>query len=298
MYDVIIVGGGPAGLSAALTLGRARRRVLLCDAGPRRNARAHAIHNFVTRDGTPPAEFRRVGREQLAAYTTVEVADAGVDEVRGEADDFTVRLGDRSAHARRVLLCTGMIDEMPALPGYAELWGAAIFQCPYCHGFEAQDRAWGLIAAAPMFAEGAPMLLNWTADLVVFTDGKFPIPDDLQARFAAANIRLEQRPITRLVHDDGRLLAVELAGGDRVQRDVLFARPAQRQVPLVAGLGLDLDPAGFVRVEFGGQTSRPGILAAGDLTTMMQGAMLAAAAGTQAGAMLGHTLHPAHAGPH
>ena len=295
MYDIIIAGGGPAGLSAALILGRARKRVLLCDAGPPRNARAHAIHGFVTRDGTSPTEFRRVAREQLAPYTSVELSGAFVEDVAGEPDALDVHLGDGSVRARRVLVCTGMIDELPELPGYRELWGESIFQCPFCHGWEAQDRGFGLLVAAPQWLEMAPFLRAWTDDLVVFTDAKFPVPEDVRARLVSAGIGVEERPITRLIADGPRLAAIELAGGDRVTRDILFARPPQRQTALVTRLGLDLDESGYVRVDARAQTSRPGVLAAGDLTTMMQGALVAASAGTMAAYALAHTLTLGHA---
>ena len=140
LYDALIVGAGPAGLSAALTLGRARKRVLLCDAGPRRNAAAEHVHGFVTRDGVTPADFRRIGRQQLEPYRNVEVRDVAVEKISGERGAFEVRLTGRQEQARRVLLCTGMIDELPGGDGFRALWGTSIFQCPYCHGWEAQDR--------------------------------------------------------------------------------------------------------------------------------------------------------------
>ncbi|HET9452017.1 MAG TPA: NAD(P)/FAD-dependent oxidoreductase, partial [Aggregicoccus sp.] len=142
--DVVIVGGGPAGLSAALVLGRGRKRVLLCDAGPPRNAAAEHIHGFVTQDGTPPAQFRRVGREQLRPYD-VQAREVRVESVVQEGEGFRVGLAAaESVHARHVLLATGMVDLVPELPGYRELWGRSIFQCPYCHGWEVKERPWGV----------------------------------------------------------------------------------------------------------------------------------------------------------
>jgi thioredoxin reductase len=289
-FDVVIVGGGPAGLSAALMLGRAQRSVVLFDAGPPRNAAAERMHNFVTRDGTPPAEFRRIAREQLRPYASVEVRDARVDAIAPEGASFRVRTAAGDLEARRVLLCVGMIDDLPDLPGYRELWGKSLFICPYCHAWEERDRAFGYLVPAASWLEWPLFLKNWTRDIVAFTNAAFPVPDDLREKLARAQVRIEERRVVGLRHSGGRLSAVELEGGAAIPRDVLFVRPPQRQTPLVSSLGLALDDQGFVRVDAHGQTSIPGLHAAGDLTTMMQGALMAAAAGAQAAAMLNHAL--------
>jgi thioredoxin reductase len=290
-YDVVIVGGGPAGLSAALALGRGRKRVLLCDAGPRRNATAEHLQNFVTRDGTPPPEFRRIGREQLAPYPNVEVRDVAVEEVNGVAGAFDVRLAWGAVQARRVLLCTGMLDELPEIDGYRTLWGRSIFQCPYCHGWEVQDRRMGVHATSVELLDFALLIRGWSADVVALTDGKFVVPAEVAAGLARAGVRLEQRPIARLVARDGHLAAVQFREGDELPLEVLFARPPQRHVPLVQSLGLTLDAAGYVQVdEVRRETSRAGIYAGGDLVTPIQGAILAAASAMRAAAMLNHGL--------
>ncbi len=292
-YDVVIVGGGPAGLSAALTLGRARRRVLLCDSGPRRNEAAVHMHGFVTRDGMTPAEFRRIGRQQLEPYPSVEVRDARVEEIRGEKGAFDVRLATGSVQARRILLCTGMIDEPPALEGFRALWGKSIFQCPYCHAWELQNQRFGYLAANADMLSFALLLRGWTSDVVVFTDGKFAVPPELAARLASGGVRLEERRIARLVPKGERLERIELADGAPLERDVLFAHPRQRQVDLVQSLGLGLNPMGYVQVDdMHRETTRPGIYAGGDLTTPVQSAVLAAAAGMMVAGMLNHALTP------
>lgn len=291
LYDVVIVGGGPAGLSAALNLGRARKRVLLCDAGERRNAAAVHVHGFVTRDGTPPAEFRRIGRAQLAAYPNVEIRDEHVESIAGERDEFRVDLGTEQVDARRILLCVGMIDELPELEGFAELWGHAIVQCPYCHAWEAQDRRFGYLATNPEMLRFPLLLRGWTADVVVFTDARFEVPSELRTQLIDAGVRVEERPLARLIADGDRLTGVELADGDSLACEVLFAHPRQRQVEVVRSLGLALDSGGFVEVDpVHRETSIPGIHAAGDLITPMQSAVLAAASGALAAAMLNHAL--------
>jgi thioredoxin reductase len=288
MYDLLIVGGGPSGLSAALALGRARKRVLLCDSGPRRNAAAEQIHNFVTRDGTPPNEFRRIAREQLATYDTIEIEDTRVKSIAGERGAFRVELEARTVDARRVLLCTGMIDEKLPIEGFAELWGHSIVQCPYCHGWEARDRRWGFVLSAkPHAVMFALKLRAWTRDVTVFTNGVVELADTERDQLRTANIRVETAPIARLVGAAGTIEGVTLANGTTVGCDLLFAHPPQRQVPLVESLGLELDENGYVKVEpMKRETSRAGIYAAGDLMTQQQGAIFAAAAGTAAAAAI------------
>jgi thioredoxin reductase len=289
-FDVVIVGGGPAGLSAALNLGRARKRVLLCDAGPRRNAAAEHIHGFVTRDGTPPADFRRMGRQQLEPYPSVDARDVHVEEIRGDRGAFEVRLETGTVEAHRILLCTGMIDELPEIDGFRELWGRSIFQCPYCHGWEAQDRKFGFLAPGVDSFDFALLLRNWTSDVAVLTDGRYDVPTEVRMRLAGAGVRIEERRIARFSAREGHLDLIEFAGGSPLHRDVLFARPPQRQVAVVQSLGLDLEAGGYVRVDEHRQTSIPGVYAAGDLVTPMQSAILAAASGMQAAAMLNHEL--------
>ena len=292
-YDVVIVGGGPAGLSAALALGRACKRVLLCDVeAGRRNAAAEHLHNFVTRDGTPPEEFRAIAHRELAAYPNVTVKGTRLDAASGTKGSFQVALAEGgTALARRLLLAMGMIDEMLPIDGFRELWGRSVFQCPYCHGWEVRGKRWGYLAHGPEAALFPVMLRGWTRDVVVFTGGKPVLPDEANARFEKAGIRIETRAIVRLVSRDGGLTGVEVAGGELVPCDALYAHPPQRQVELVESLRVALDDQGYVRVDpMTRETSVPGVYAGGDLTTRAQGATFAAASGVQAAAMLNHEL--------
>ncbi|HET9956575.1 MAG TPA: NAD(P)/FAD-dependent oxidoreductase [Polyangiaceae bacterium] len=291
IYDAIIVGGGPAGLSGALALGRAVKRVRLCDSGPRRNAAAEQIHNFVTRDGTPPEQFREAARQQLGSYEKVELSSDRVEEISGSRGAFRVSLSSGQVQARRVLLCTGMVDEMLDVEGFRELWGQAIFQCPYCHGWEVKNRSWGYWARTPQMLHFPLQLRGWSKDVVVFTGGAFELPEEVASRFQAVGVACDQRPIRRLISRDGKLEAIEFTDGSQRACEVLFSHPPQRQVDLVRQLGLALDEDGFVRVDpVTRETSIPGIYAAGDLQSKMQGAIIAAASAAHAAAMLNHEL--------
>lgn len=290
-HDIAIIGGGPAGLAAALTLGRARKRVVLLDGGPRRNTAATHMQNFVTRDGTPPLEFRRIAREQLAAYPNIEVRDVHVDSIRGERGAFEISTGETTLRVARILLATGMIDDLPDLPGLREIWGTSAMICPYCHGWEVQDRRFAYLATHANKLEFAILLGAWSPDVLVLTNGALDVPAEQRAKLAAANVAIEPRRIARLVHEGSQLAALDLADGTRLARDVLFLHPPQRQIELVRALGLALDEHGFVQVDpMMRETSVKGIYAAGDLITGMQTAITAAAAGTHAAGMINHEL--------
>jgi thioredoxin reductase len=289
-YDVVVAGGGPAGLSAALTLGRARKRVLLCDAGPRRNAAAAHMQNFVTRDGTPPLEFRRIAREQLQRYQNVEMRESHVMSIDVTSGAFTVRLSDSIVQARRVLLCTGMLDELPSIDGFSALWGKAIFACPYCHGWEIQDQRFACLATNDDMLTFALFLRGWSSDVVALTNGDHQVTTQFGAELAAAGVRVDERRIARLIARGEHLAAVEFSDGTALDRDVLFAHPHQRQVELVRALGLALDEKGFVTVDQMRETSIPGIYAAGDLISPAQTAILGAAAGSFAAAAINRAL--------
>jgi thioredoxin reductase len=279
LFDVLIAGGGPAGLQAALTLGRARKRVLVADGGPRRNAPADHMNNFVSRDGIAPADFRREARAQLAKYPNVSCRDEQIDTITGLRGDF--RAG--AVRARRVLLATGLVDQRPEWENLAPLWGHSVFQCPYCHGWEAGERRWGYYApdaTIPHVGLFVMQLRGWSAEVTLFTD---KLGDDMRSRLLAAKIQIESAAVTRLVGTGHQLEAVELAGGRQVLCEALLMHPPQTQVELVRALGIALDDEGFVRTDpITRETSIPGIYAAGDLATRGQAAVLAAAAGMQA----------------
>jgi thioredoxin reductase len=287
MYDVVIVGGGPAGLAAALVLGRARRRVVVVDAGEPRNAVAHESHGFLTRDGAPPAELVRLGRAEVARYGVELLSDRVVEVTPG----FTARLASGAVLATRELLVTaGVRDELPDVPGVAELWGGDVHFCPYCHGYEVRDEQVGVLAAGPAGVLKALMVKAWAPDLVLFSTGYEPTPEE-RSRLAARDIPVEQAKATRLTTTNGRLTGVELADGTTVPRSSVFVNPTF--VPtdtLLTSLGCALTDKGWVHTDAEGRTSVPHVWAAGNVVDPKAQLISAAGAGAATAVALNTTL--------
>ena len=293
--DVVVVGAGTAGLSAALILGRSRRRAVVLDGGPPRNAPAHAAYGVFTRDGTPPGELLRLARADLRPYPSVGVREGRATGVTGGDGAFTVSLGDGTAlHARKVVLATGVVDELPDVPGVAELWGGDLFHCPYCHGWEVQGRALGVWSNGPHTAEVAVLLRGWSTDLTVLTDGPSALGADDAARLAALGVPVREDRVAALEHDGGALRAVRFQDSSRLALGgVLVSVPQRERSGLPAALGCETDETGHVATDASGETSVPGVFAVGDLASPGQAVTLAAADGAQAAYALNR--HFAHA---
>jgi len=262
MNDVAIVGGGAAGLSAALVLGRARRRVVVIDAGTPRNAPASHMQGFLSRDGMPPAELLETGRAEVAGYGVEIVEDRVVDASAG----FALRLaGGRTVEARHVLLATGAADEIPDVQGARERWGRDLLHCPYCHGWEVRDRPLGVLGTGPGSVQHANLLRQWTGDVILFTH-ETAITDRERSTLDARGVEVVDGLVERLVVTDDALQAVVMADGRSVPRAALFIRPALRahHDGLGAALGCELLAGGLVRVDAEGRTSTPGVWAAGN----------------------------------
>ncbi|NBH11051.1 NAD(P)/FAD-dependent oxidoreductase [Amycolatopsis sp. SID8362] len=280
-YDVLVVGGGAAGLNAALMLGRARRRVAVVDARAPRNAPAEHMHGFLSRDGLPPSDLLEIGRAELAGYG-VDVLE---DSVTRLEPGFTARLASgRELTARRVLVATGVHDDLPGLPGLRESWGTDAVTCPYCHGYEVRDQPLGVLGTEPMSVEHALLVRQWSPDVVYFAHTAPPSEADRE-RLDARGIRVVDGVVAAVRRAGGRLTGIEL--GDRfVPRTALFLRT--RTVPhdeLLRGLGYvegDVDPSG--------KTSVPGVWAAGNVVDARATVIIAAAQGAAAAGALNHDL--------
>jgi thioredoxin reductase len=288
LHDVIVVGGSFAGLSAAMQLVRARRHVVLIDAGLPRNRFAAAAHGFLGQDGKAPAAILREAASQVAAYPTVEIVRGEAQGAQREADGaFTVTIsGGRTVRASRLVLATGVADTLPDLPGLTERWGATVLHCPYCHGYEVRDRPLGVLANHPMAAHQAAMIPDW-GPTTLFTQGRFEPDEEQLAHLAARGVSIERQPVVALLGDLPALEAVRLADGRVVAVNALFVAPATRMAsPLAERLGCVFDdgPLGpVIRTDEWKATSVPGVYAAGDAARGMHNATLASADGVLAG---------------
>ena len=294
-FDVAIVGGGPAGLSAALIFGRMRRRVLLLDAGDPAHGVSESVQGFFGHDGTPPLELRRIGREQLRPYESVSVRKVTVEEVRLTPSGFSVRADGTTSEAGVLLLATGLRYELPRIEGVQEIWARGVYHCPYCHGWEVRDQ--------PLAAYGADatrlalLLSSLSDDVVLLTDGASNLGLDEAEQLREAGVVIRDDPVARLEADGGKLARVAFVDGSTDDRTGLFFVPSFTPSPLPAQLGCELDESGAVLVDEDGATSVPGVFAAGDATTdKRKTVVLAAAAGSRAvysiNASIAHGLLP------
>ncbi|WP_460062842.1 NAD(P)/FAD-dependent oxidoreductase [Streptomyces sp. YKOK-I1] len=295
-YEVIVVGGGAAGLSAALVLGRARRRTLVVDAGEPRNAPAAHLQGYLTRDGMPPAEFLARGRKEIARYGVELVRDRAEAAARRQGG-FAVELASgRTVRARQLVLATGLKDELPPVEGLAERFGRDVLHCPYCHGWEVRDQAFGVLATSAMSAHQALMVTQWSKDVTLFLHqvAEEELTDDDLRRLAAAGVRVVPGEVAGLRIEDDRLTGVRLADGSTHGRETLFVAP--RPVPrndLLLQLGAELKETPFGAypvIDERGLTTVPGLWAAGNASGFAEQVVNAASRGYRAGAAINGEL--------
>ena len=276
-----------------MQVARARRRVLVVDTGQPRNRFARTAHGFLGQDGRPPAEIREAARKQVLAYPTAEFREDEATHAQAEGDVFVVRLASGATiRARRLVLATGVVDELPDVPGLRERWGATVLHCPYCHGYEVAGQRLGVLATTPHSVHQALLLPDWSSDVTLFTNG-VATPDDAErAKLAARGVRIDTRAVESLVGDgkapDSLAIAgVRLAGGQVVPIDALFIGPRTRVAsPLAEQLGCAFDegPSGLlVRTTDRKETTVPGVFAAGDAALAVHNATFASADGVRAG---------------
>ncbi|GAA1157844.1 NAD(P)/FAD-dependent oxidoreductase [Nocardioides aquiterrae] len=289
-YDVLVVGGGAAGLSAALVLTRARRRVAVVDAGEPRNAPAAHMQGFLGSDGLPPSELLAAGRTEVAGYGGELVAGTATGIVPA-GRRFDVMLADGTVlGARHVLVTTGLRDEIPDLPGVRERWGRDLLHCPYCHGHEVRDQPLGVLGGSAADIAYAQLVRQWTPDVVLFSNG-VTLTADQREQLVARAVGIVDGPVARLVVEDDRLTGVELATGQVVPRGAVFVRPDF--VPhdaLLTDLGCAVHENGWVAVDATGRTSIPGVWAAGNAVNPRAQVITAAGEGSAAAIAINNDL--------
>ena len=299
-YDVVIVGGGAAGLSAALVLGRARRRVLVVDAGTPRNAPAAHMQGFLSRDGMAPSDLLAIGREEIGRYG-VELVNDTVTSLERTADadrcsttevSYRLRLTDGpDVDARRLLVTTGASDDLPDISGVRERWGRDLLHCPYCHGWEVRDEPLGVLGTIDGSVQHALLVRQWSADVVFFAH-TYDLSDTERQQLDARGVVVVAGEVARIVVDDDRIAGVELVDGQVTPRTAVFVRPGIRPHldGLLAGLGCTSDDSGFVTTDGTGRTSISGVWAAGNVADPRAQVITAAGAGSAAAIAINNDL--------
>jgi thioredoxin reductase len=294
VFDVVIAGGGPAGLSAALLLGRCRRKVLLCDAGRPRNLRSRALHGYLSRDGIPPVELLRIGREELRAYG-IEPRDTAVEDVTRVDDRFEVRLADGArVPTLTVLLATGVTDHLPDIAGLDECYGISVHHCPYCDGWEHRDKTIAVVANRTSPVALALSLKTWSDRVIACTHGARRLSPGQRRQLASQRIDVHAERIARVEHDAGQVRAIVFAGASaehRVACDaIFFTAPQSQQCELAERLGCEFTSKGTVRTDHLGKTCIDGVYVVGDASRDVQFVIVAAAEGAKAGVAINKAL--------
>ena len=290
LYDVIVIGGSYAGMAAALQLLRARRSVLVIDAGLRRNRFASHSHGFLSQDGVDPAEIASRSREQLSRYETLTWHDATAERVEGRRDAFSVSLADgRHADGRRILFATGVADELPQIDGLSQRWGKSVFHCPYCHGYELDQGRIGVIATGPGSLHQALLLPEW-GDITLLTNGALPLDEAAQAQLSARSVAIEETTIAGLENEAD----IRLTDGRALSFAGLFIASRNRpSTPVAETLGCEMEETPFgwqIRTDSTKETSISGAFACGDAARMPHSVSLAVGDGAWAGAQIHRSL--------
>ncbi|OCA69894.1 pyridine nucleotide-disulfide oxidoreductase [Chryseobacterium contaminans] len=290
-FEVIIIGGSYAGLSAGMSLGRSLRNVLIVNEGKPCNSQTPYSHNFITHDGKVPKEIASLAKADVEQYKTVEFYNGSVTKLIKSADGFEVKLssGERF-HAKKIILASGIKDIMPDIPGFAECWGISVLHCPYCHGYEIKNEVTGILANGDMAFEFSKLIFNMTKKLTLFTNGKCTLTKEQVENLKTHDISLNEDEIKSIEHENGRIQRIIFKNGNTVALKALYAKIPFEQNIDVSDLGGELTDQGFIKVDFMQKTSVPGIFACGDNVTMMRSVANAVAQGNLTGAMVNKEL--------
>lgn len=289
IYDVVIIGGSYAGLSAALALGRSLRHVLVIDNDNPCNKSAPEAHNFLTNDGVNPCEIRDKAKEQIKHYKTVVFANYTVTNVvKTENNHFKiVSENSKPVKCKKVLFATGITDTLPNIQGFKACWGISILHCPYCHGYEVANKKLGVLGNGDMGYEMAKTICHWAGDLTLFTNGASTLAPEEVLLLNKHNITVIENEITNIVHNNGYITEVQFEDTEPEKLDALFTQlPFVQQCDIPEKLGCEFTDNGFIKVSKTMETSIPGIYAAGDCLTLFRSVANAVAAGNKAGATI------------
>jgi thioredoxin reductase len=291
-FDVIIVGGSYSGLAAGMALGRALKKVLIIDSGLPANRQTPHSHNFLTHDGDTPKAIAAKARHQVEQYKTVQfVEDVAITGSRSGLGFKIETAQGRSFEARKLVFATGIVDNMPDIPGFAECWGISALHCPYCHGYEVRDRKTGILGNGESAFEFAALISNWTADLTVYTNGRSELTIGERNRLETHSIPVVEDEIERVEHSDGYIKEIVFRNGNKVPLTAIYSRrPFVQHCPIPEQLGCSLTTEGYISVSQGMETSTHGVFACGDNATRLRTVANAVAMGTTAGMMVNKQL--------
>ncbi|RYY36250.1 MAG: NAD(P)/FAD-dependent oxidoreductase [Sphingobacteriaceae bacterium] len=292
-FDVIIIGGSSAGLSAGLALGRAIRNVLIIDSGKPCNRQTPHSHNFLTHDGETPSQIMEAAWRDVAAYPTVQFINGTVTDVSGNDKNFAVTINEdnKGFRASKIIFATGVKDIMPGIEGFAECWGISVIHCPYCHGYEYRGKRTGILANGDVGFELAKMISNWTKHLTLFTNGDADFTTEQHEDLKRNNIQIIEKEIARLVHQNGYITQIAFKDGGSNDIDALYARPPFVQhTDAPEKLNCEFTEQGYIKIDMINKTTVPGVFACGDNTTPMRTLSAAIASGTLAGVAVSKEL--------
>ncbi|WP_343850817.1 NAD(P)/FAD-dependent oxidoreductase [Algoriphagus jejuensis] len=285
-FDAIIIGGSFAGLSAAMTLGRSLRKVLIIDAGKPCNRQTPHSHNFLTQDGKTPAEILSIAREQVAQYDMVTFQSGTV--VAGKKVELGFEITTDTGQVfegKKLIFATGLTDIMPDIPGFAACWGISVIHCPYCHGYEVRNEKTGILANGDFAFEYAKMITNWTKELTLFTNGKSTLTAEQAQKLITKGVNIIETKITGIEHTDGKISRLVMEDGSKVSLEALYAKPDFVQSSdIPTALGCTLGKNGYLEVDLMQKTPIAGVFACGDSTNMFRSVAFAVSSGTMAGA--------------
>lgn len=291
-FDVIIIGGSYAGLSAAMALGRSLRHILIIDSGQPCNQQTPHSHNFITQDGETPAAIAQKAKDQVLSYPGVMLLHDKVQQAERQVDHFSVVTASNVPYtADKLLFATGIRDQLLPIEGFAECWGISVLHCPYCHGYEVSGQTLGVLANGDMGFEFAKLIQHWSPKLTLFTNGPSTLTEQQFQKLQTAHIEIIEKPIHSLQHTEGRLEKIQFNDGSTEDVSALFARvPFEQHCLIPQELGCELTESGHIKVDELAHTTVEGVYAAGDNTSFMRAVSAAVAAGTKAGASINKDL--------